>query len=59
MAPERRGLAVLRIVVREGFSRDMADNLVAHHHEAVEHLSATPPPAPKKVPHDPKTHHVC
>ncbi|MDP9119726.1 MAG: glutamate decarboxylase, partial [Actinomycetota bacterium] len=36
-------VAVMRVVVREGFSRDLADALIAALHEGVDHLTANPP----------------
>jgi glutamate decarboxylase len=36
-------VSVLRIVVREGFSEELADALIADLHEAVDYLSAHPP----------------
>ena len=39
-------VAVLRIVVREGFSRDLADMLLEDLRHAVGHFEATPPARP-------------
>ena len=39
-------VAVLRIVVREGFSIDLADSLIAELEKAVAHLEEFPPPHP-------------
>jgi glutamate decarboxylase len=41
--------AVLRIVVREGFSRDLADLLLADIRKAVEHFEKNAPAAPKEA----------
>jgi glutamate decarboxylase len=38
-------VAVLRVVVREGFSLDLADSLVEALSEAVDHLTKNPPRA--------------
>jgi glutamate decarboxylase len=63
MAPDAQSVAVLRIVVREGLSRDMATSLVADLTEALEHLRASPPhPAVQAQPHKakkPKTKAPC
>ena len=40
MPPKVEDLAVLRIVVREGFSRDLADMLLANLAKAVDHFEA-------------------
>ncbi len=47
MPPEATEVAVLRIVVREGFSRDMADMLVDDIVKAVDKLKTAPPSQPK------------
>jgi glutamate decarboxylase len=39
-------VAVLRIVVREGFGMDLADGLLGALQKAVEHLDAYPPSGP-------------
>ncbi len=44
MAPDAEATAVLRIVVREGLSRDMAGSLVSDIKDAIAHLSAHPLP---------------
>jgi hypothetical protein len=46
-------VAVLRFVVREGLSRDMADCLVTDVKAAIDHLRTLPPDAP--APADPLT----
>ena len=51
MAADAQSVAVLRIVVREGLSRDMADCLIADVVAAIEHLRSSPPTAP--MPADP------
>ena len=38
MAPDAEEVSVLRVVVREGLSRDMAELLVGDIHRTVEHL---------------------
>jgi glutamate decarboxylase len=48
-------VAVLRIVVREGFSRDLADMLLDDVRGAVDHLSKNPP-APQETPTTGFTH---
>jgi glutamate decarboxylase len=45
MAADAESVSVLRIVVREGLSRDMADCLLADIVAALDHLRAFPPPA--------------
>ncbi len=47
MPPDASAVAVLRIVVREGFSRDMADMLIADIVNVVNDLEAAPPLQPK------------
>jgi len=47
MPPDASAVAVLRIVVREGFSRDMADMLIADIVNVVNELEAAPPLQPK------------
>jgi len=47
MPPDASEIAVLRIVVREGFSRDMADMLAADLVKVVGELDAAPPLQPK------------
>ncbi len=59
LPPKLDHVDVLRVVVREGFSRDMADNLITDFRSAIEALEGAPPAAPKKRPHSRKTHHVC
>jgi len=51
MAADAQAVAVLRIVVREGLSRDMADALYTDIVAAIEHLRTSPPTAP--MPADP------
>src|SRR4051812_32684237 len=46
MPPDATDIAVLRIVVREGFSLDLADSLLLELQKAVEHLEAFPPAHP-------------
>ncbi len=43
MPPDAEDVAVLRVVVREGFSRDMADLLLADLTKVVEGLESSPP----------------
>jgi glutamate decarboxylase len=56
LAADAESVCVLRIVVREGLSRDMADSLLADIVAAMDHLRVTPPP-PVETP--PKTKAVC
>jgi glutamate decarboxylase len=51
MPPKVEDLAVLRIVVREGFSRDLADMLMKDLHAAIEHFESQPgyKPTPPKT----------
>jgi glutamate decarboxylase len=44
MPPGAEEVAVLRIVVREGFGRDLADMLLADMRDAVDYLTQNPPP---------------
>ena len=46
MPADATDVAVLRIVVREGLSRDLADGLLAELGKAVEHLTRYPPNHP-------------
>jgi glutamate decarboxylase len=46
MAADAQAVAVLRLVVREGLSRDMADCLVTDLTAAIDHLKTSPPTAP-------------
>ena len=60
MAPNAQDIAVLRVVLREGFTRDMADMLLADIARAVAHLEHTPPLAGGEVGRSPKkTNGVC
>ena len=45
LAPNAEQIAVLRVVVREGFSRDMAEMLLTDIRRAVKTLDHSPPPA--------------
>jgi glutamate decarboxylase len=58
MPPKVDDLAVLRIVVREGFSRDMADMLMGHIHEAIDHFESQPGRKAKR-PKKKATHKSC
>ena len=49
MPEDATDVAVLRIVVREGFSLDLADNLLGALREAVDHLRSSPG-APEPAP---------
>ncbi|AOU97331.1 glutamate decarboxylase [Acidihalobacter yilgarnensis] len=55
MPPEAQNIAVLRVVIREGFSRDMADLLLNDLSKVVDELSASPPTHPKTA--DGRFHH--
>jgi glutamate decarboxylase len=57
MPPEAEDVAVLRVVVREGFSRDMADMLMNDLDKVVEELEADPPSRPKQAEADGHFHH--
>ena len=46
MPDDATDVAVLRIVVREGFSMDLADSLLDELRKAVDHLQAFPPAQP-------------
>jgi len=63
MAADAESIAVLRIVVREGLSRDMAGTLVDDIKVAMTHLAAAPPspdlPAQPHKANKPKTKAVC
>jgi glutamate decarboxylase len=63
MAPDAESVAVLRIVVREGLSRDMASCLVTDITDALSHLTTSPPhPSLPAQPHKarkPKTKAPC
>jgi glutamate decarboxylase len=60
MAADAESIAVLRIVVREGLSRDMADSLSTDIGEALAHLAAAPPTiTPPADTTSPKTKAVC
>jgi glutamate decarboxylase len=50
-------MTVVRTVIREGFSRDMADKLVDDFHDTAAELLADPPVAPK--PHRRSKNRVC
>ncbi len=50
-------LAVLRCVVRSGFSRDMADQLLADIEPAVEWFESPPAPMPRPIEASPAFHH--
>ena len=57
MAPNAESVAVLRVVVREGFSRDMADMLLDDLHRAVAEFEQTAPASKPTTPG--KTRGVC
>jgi glutamate decarboxylase len=60
MAADADSIAVLRVVVREGLSRDMADSLSSDIGDALAHLTASPPAiAPTADTTTPKTKAVC
>ena len=48
MPPDAEAIAVLRVVVREGFSRDLADMFVEDLQRAVDHFEGGPGAAKKK-----------
>jgi glutamate decarboxylase len=49
MPPDVEDVAVLRVVVREGFSRDMADLLLTELAKVIDGLENSPPSAPKQA----------
>ncbi len=51
MPADATDVAVLRVVVREGFSMDLAEGLVAALHKAVDHLTQFPPLHPPEPEH--------
>ena len=55
MPPAAENVAVLRVVLREGFSRDMADMFMRDLHTVVAELRANPPARPKQA--DVRFHH--
>lgn len=55
MPPEAQDVAVLRVVVREGFSRDMADMLMGDLSRVIADLEANPPAHPGRA--DARFHH--
>ncbi len=59
LPPDADEIDCLRVVVREGFSRDMADRLMEDVTRAVDHLNERPPIQPKRVKHKRSAHHVC
>jgi glutamate decarboxylase len=59
LPPKADDVSCLRVVVREGFSRDMADRLMEDVTRAVNALNARPPAAPKRVRHTRKAQAVC
>ena len=58
MAPNAQDISVLRVVVREGLSRDMVDMLLEDAQRALEYLEKNAPAAPKTDGQG-KTHGVC
>lgn len=58
MAPNAQDIAVLRVVVREGFSRDMADMLLADIHRSLAWLDNVDN-LPQRPTSDGKRHKVC
>jgi glutamate decarboxylase len=48
MPPEAEDIAVLRVMVREGFSRDLADMFVEDLQRAVDHFAGGPAATKKK-----------
>jgi glutamate decarboxylase len=51
MPADATDVAVLRVVVREGFSMDLAEGLVGALHKAVDHLTQFPPLRPPEPEH--------
>jgi glutamate decarboxylase len=58
LAPDAEHVAVARVVVREGFSHDMADMLLADLARTVEKLDGAPP-KPHRAAGKGKRHKVC
>jgi glutamate decarboxylase len=50
MPDDATDVAVLRIVVREGFGRDLAESLLQAIQDAVDHLEQFPPAHPPPEP---------
>ena len=59
MPPKVEHLAVLRIVVREGFSRDLADDLMQHLNAAIQHFESQPGYKPAQPKTSEKVHKIC
>jgi len=59
MPPKVQDLAVLRIVIREGFSRDLADMLLNDMRSAIAHFDAQPGHKAKKPRKAGKVHRHC
>ena len=59
MPPKVEDMAVLRVCVREGFSRDLADMLLADLQAAVAHFEARKDGKPIKRHHRGKMHKTC
>jgi len=59
MPPKVEDLAVLRIVIREGFSRDMADMLLADLKAAIAHFESQPGYKPAEPKKSGKVHKIC
>ena len=59
MPPKVEDLAVLRIVIREGFSRDLADMLLNDLRSAIAHFDAQPGHKAKKPRKTGKVHRHC
>lgn len=59
LPPDADAIAVLRVVVREGFSRDMADRLMEDVMRAVDSLQKQPPAKPTHRSHHRSAQHTC
>jgi glutamate decarboxylase len=59
LPPDADAIAVLRVVVREGFSRDMADRLMEDVMRAVVSLQKQPPAKPTHRSHHRSAQHTC
>jgi glutamate decarboxylase len=59
MPPKVQDLAVLRIVIREGFSRDLADMLLNDLRSAIAHFEAQSGHKAKQSRKTGKTHRHC
>ena len=59
MPPDAEDIAVLRVCIREGFSRDMADMFLGDLRDAVDHFEKQPGHHPKHAATNTKVHKYC